>query len=239
MAHNSVVHIWTVNPNHLAPDLLGRCMGIVSPEEKARFESLRVERVRREYLITRILVRMVLSRYAPVDPQDWRFSKTEHGQPRIASPEKFTSSRFSVSHTNGLIACAASPGQDIGIDVEDTTRDFSDVTGFFSQVERQDMDSRPLEERRSKFFEIWTLKEAYTKARGMGFSLPIHAFSFQVDGSGEIRAFLAGTGDDEKQWRFALFQPTVTHRMAVALHRGNSAQDSVTFQIAQFDFSQI
>jgi len=73
-----------------------------------------------------------------------------------------------------------------------------------------------LELRRRRFFELWTLKEAYLKARGIGLSLPLEKILFNKD-EGEMEYSLDASVDDPTNWRFYLLQPTVCHLVAVAL----------------------
>ena len=94
---------------------------LLEPEERARRDRYLFEPSRREYLLTRALVRTTLSRYAPVAPAAWRFRANEHGRPEVAlangvafgstSPTHAASSsaRFAAIVTSGLtwkMACA-------------------------------------------------------------------------------------------------------------------------------------
>lgn len=65
-----------------------------------------------------------------------------------------------------------------------------------------------------RFLELWTLKEAYLKARGTGLSYPLNAFGFAIDGCGAIQ--FSPPPDDRIEWQFALSAPTERHRVAVA-----------------------
>ena len=70
------------------------------------------------------------------------------------------------------------------------------------------------------FFDYWTLKEAYIKARGAGLAIPLDLFSFRFDGRGRISvSFDPRLGDDPERWQFALYRPTGGHVLAVALER--------------------
>jgi phosphopantetheine--protein transferase-like protein len=72
---------------------------------------------------------------------------------------------------------------EIGIDVEDITRTVDTdavAPSVFSPAELADFREAGLEDRRDRFFSYWTLKESYIKARGMGLSLPLDAFWFEL-----------------------------------------------------------
>ena len=90
--------------------------------------------------------------------------------------------RFNISHTDGLIACAVTIGREVGVDVEHINRHLThDVADrFFAPREVADLQSLPDEEQQRVFFDYWTLKEAYIKARGFGLALPLGDFAFTL-----------------------------------------------------------
>ncbi len=181
-------------------------------------------RRRREFLLARVLLRKTLSRYRGSDPRDWRFVTNEHGRPEL---ELEDSIRFNVSHTDGLIACAVAEGCDVGVDVEDTHRRGRTVAladRYFSRPEVTAL--RALDEslQRDRFFDLWTLKESYIKARGLGLAVPLQKFSFELD-AGPSVGFSTDPdlSDDADSWRFVLSRPTPRHRAAIALRCGSTA----------------
>ena len=229
-------HLWMVFPDTLRePGLLGSYHALMCPEEQIRQQRFRFEKGRHEYLVTRALVRTVLSRYAEVDPGDWRFSKNAYGRPEIAAPQGLPRLRFNLSHTDGLIVCLVALDREIGIDVESLDRRGQTVEiadRFFSPFEATTLRSLPELSQRYRFFEYWTLKEAYIKARGMGISLPLEQFSFRLDSNQPVRiAFDPRMNDDPASWQFQQFRPTPRHLMAVAIRRKH--EPDLTIQIRQ------
>jgi 4'-phosphopantetheinyl transferase len=154
--------------------LLDEWRELLSPEERARGDRYLFPRNRHEHLVAHALKRQALSRFAPsVDPRDWRFVAGEHGKPSIVEPA--CRLRFNLSHTDGLVACLVALEAEVGVDVEQTARR-SDTVGiadrFFAVPEVEALRALPESAQRARFFEYWTLKEAYIKARGMGLALP-------------------------------------------------------------------
>jgi 4'-phosphopantetheinyl transferase len=199
------------------------CFGHLTEEERARAGRFLHAADRERFVIGRWLARATLSRYAAVAPRDWPLVIDERGRPHLApQPPGTPDLRFNLSHTPGLVACAVTVGRELGVDVEYTGRRLlHDVPErFFSAREVADLRARAESEQHSVFFDYWTLKESYIKARGLGLALPLRHFSFLLDGTDSPTvAFAPELDDDPASWQFALFRPTDSHRLAVAVRR--------------------
>jgi 4'-phosphopantetheinyl transferase len=176
------------------------------------------ERHRQEYLVSHALIRDVLSRYAPVSPRTWRFEVNAYGRPSIAEPAEWKGLRFNLSHTDGRAVVAVSSEIDIGVDVEATgaQSDLIEIADrFFSPVEVAQLRHTP-----NWFFDFWTLKEAYIKARGLGLAIALDTFSFILSESGRPQIlFHEGCLDQPERWQFVL-QRGDGYRMALAVATG-------------------
>ena len=218
-------HVWLANPDGVhEPALLERCLALLGPKERERYQRLRRAPSRREFLVAHALARVTLSRYAPVAPEAWSFSVGEHGRPEISGPSQARRLRFNLSHTSGLVACAVVRELDIGVDVESTARRVRHrdlAERFFGEAERRALRALAPEKQAGRFLEFWTLKEAYLKAGGRGISIPLRSFQFEVSDSDppRIRFDPALLRDDAASWQFALHHPMQTHTLAVAICR--------------------
>jgi 4'-phosphopantetheinyl transferase len=193
-------------------------VGLLCDEERRRMDRFRFESDRNLFLVAHALVRLTLSRYADVGPGEWRFKAGPHGRPEIAAPK--SNFRFTLSHTQGLAACAINMDRDIGIDIEDASRrvELNVAERFFSSREVLDLRSLPPGAQPSRFLEYWTLKEAYIKATGLGLSAPLDSFSFYQDPHGAWQIeFDAGSDDDPARWKFWSFKTGVAHTTALAV----------------------
>jgi 4'-phosphopantetheinyl transferase len=203
--------------------LQARYAALLTPEETERQRRFRFEKNQLEFLVTRALVRTTLSRYVAVPPTEWRFQPNAYGCPRISHPVLPRALRFNLSNTDGLVAIIVSAERDVGVDVERLDRRGQTVEiadRFFSPSEVRELRSLPGEEaQRRRFFDYWTLKEAYIKAREMGLQLPLDQFSFHLAEAPVRISFGPGIQDDPGSWQFALVQPTPEHRLAYALRR--------------------
>ena len=217
-------HLWYAFPDQISdPDLLRGYHQLLAPEEAQAQQRFFFARDRRQYLVTRALVRTTLSRYAPVDPKAWEFRTNRSGRPEIVRKGGVPPLRFNVSHAEGLVALGVALERDIGVDVENTGRRGGTVEvaeRFFSASEAEALGGLPPDEQRGRFFDLWTLKEAYVKARGWGLSIPLDRFSFHLEPAKPIRiCFDSPLEDDPDAWQFAQYAPTSLHKIAVAIRR--------------------
>lgn len=184
-----------------------------------------------------MLVRTTLSRYAEVAPADWRFTASEHGRPEIAPRPDVPPLRFSLAHTEGLVALAVTLHCEVGIDVEPRSRRPSVheiARRFFSRPEAAALEALPTDQQADAFLEYWTLKEAYVKATGLGLRAPLDRFSFARTSPPTI-TFAAGLDDDPSAWQFARLDLGPDHAAALAVRRPDPPR--VTYFMARFGVS--
>ena len=209
------LYLWLARPNELktADDLDDG--HVLSNEENARLRAFRFERDRRQYLTTRLLVRNALSHYHPNPPHAWRFQTNSYGKPAL-DPD--CGLRFNLSNSPELVVCLIGRGVELGVDAEPLTRasqTASVSSEFLSALEAAQLEALSDEERLSRTLSLWTLKEAYIKARGLGLSLPLQGISFAFEAQDEIRMNIhPSLNDDASNWRFSLMD-LAGHRIAL------------------------
>ena len=221
------VHLWLlVDRSEIGPELCERYGALLDPSETERWGRYVFERGRREYLLTRALVRTVLSRYSPTRPADWVFVANEFGAPELPG-EAGRRLRFNLSNTDGLIACAVAAQREVGVDVE--ARDRRGVLPevadrYLSAQELSDLRALPAAAQPERFLTYWTLKEAYIKARRMGLALPLERFTFLLGEGRPDRLVLdPRLGDDADRWLIHRATPTPRHLLALVAERGVAA----------------
>jgi 4'-phosphopantetheinyl transferase len=183
--------LWYATPADLDdPARRDACAALLTDEERTRQGAFRFAQHRREFLATRAIVRRVLSSYAAIAPEAWCFVRGPHGKPAVDPSFAHSAGpaadrlRFNLSNTVHLVVCLVSEAREVGVDVEPLARAdqvLEVASTVFTPSERTELASLepPLRDRRA--VELWTLKEAYMKARGLGFSLPPD--SFAMDGT--------------------------------------------------------
>lgn len=215
------------------------CDNYLSAEEIAKSEKFHFDKHRKQYLATRILVRCVLSLYKrSVSPDGWSFLKNEFGRPYIANAGYSEKLFFNISHTENIVVLAVSKTEKIGVDIEWVARKrkFIDLAKrFFSEVEAGELALLPQTQQTDRFYEIWTLKEAYIKAQGEGLSIPLNSFYFQTPGQGHDKiTFVDNKSIDPESWQFWRFNLYENYRLAIALNTV-ADRDCHRFRIYEID----
>ncbi|MCC7380623.1 MAG: 4'-phosphopantetheinyl transferase superfamily protein [Deltaproteobacteria bacterium] len=223
------IHVWYLLPSEAShPSLLERYRALLTAEEQDRTQRYVFAKNQVEHLLTRALARTVLARYVGAEPRELRFSRTELGRPELVSPGA-PGLAFNLANTEGLIICAVARDRSIGVDAEWLERSGQTVEiaeQYFSKREIAELRSLPVGHQRRRFFDYWTLKEAYIKARGIGLGLPLDRFSFLLGASratsAPVRIEIAiepELGDRSERWWFEQLDLSPSHKIAVAATR--------------------
>jgi 4'-phosphopantetheinyl transferase len=184
--------------------------------------------------MTRALVRTVLSRYAAVSPEDWVFSANAYGRPTIdnaAAREARLS--FNVSHSDGLVVLGVTKDCALGVDVERvSSREIPmDIANhYFAPTEVAALAEVPPYRQQYRFFEYWTFKESYIKARGMGLSLPLDKFSFRFPNDDTVEIDIHPALNDASRWQFWQFEPAADYLLAVCAEQTGGPSRSVVLR---------
>jgi 4'-phosphopantetheinyl transferase len=215
-----------VTPNALRHNSL-------SEVERAHYERILAPRIKRQYLQTRLALRQALSCYAPsVSPEQWQFTRNAHGRPALQAPTLAFGLDFNISHTRDALVIAFVAQGEVGVDVEYTPRECRALAlaqRYFSPSELKDLHSLELAQQRLRFFELWTLKEAYIKACGLGLAIPLSSFSFSFAGNSAAIAFDERRQDNPLNWQFWQWQMSPSHRLAIAF-KSDSVSPQMTVQ---------
>jgi 4'-phosphopantetheinyl transferase len=216
------VELWFADP----AEIDAGAIELLDAGERARMERYKFERDRQLFLAAHALVRRALSRHADVHPAAWRFATESGGKPVLAGPAPVPPLCFNLSHCRGLVACAIARDRHVGVDVErvaELPRELID--SIASPDEAIALRSLPAAAQPERFFTLWTLKEAYVKARGQGLALPVEeaCFYFGAPGGpgGATPRFVPGPqlADDPAAWMFVRLRPTLEHCAALCIGR--------------------
>jgi 4'-phosphopantetheinyl transferase len=128
-------------------------------------------------------LRSILGGCLSVDPRLLCFRYSAYGKPALTDEFGGQTIRFNLSHSDGRALFAVTEHCEVGIDVEHIKADFATMEiaeKFFSPAEVAQLRLLPIERRPQGFFNCWTRKEAYVKARGEGLSYPLEKFDVSL-----------------------------------------------------------
>lgn len=211
-------HVWRASLS-VSPSQLQALAAILSADERQRAERFHFEKDRGEFIAGRALLRTLLGRYLHKEPSRVEFHYGASGKPRLAG--KDSSLRFNLSHSYGLALYAFSEGRELGIDVEQirSNADAEKIAErFFSAQEVAVFRDLPARQREKAFFDCWTRKEAYIKAKGDGLTAPLDGFSVSLS-PGEPAALLDVRDDpaEVSRWSLRELDPGYGYAAAIAV----------------------
>jgi 4'-phosphopantetheinyl transferase len=185
-------------------------LSLLDAGERTRHGQLRQAADRLAYVAAHGLLRQALSRWEPsIEPAAWRFERGPHGKPLLpgAGPS------FNLSHCRQLVAVAITARAPLGVDVEpvDARLATDDVARrVYGSRELADLASHP--RRVERFFERWTLKEAWVKATGVGISDDLPAFEVRLEPG---RGFVAR--GDGRPWQLHWWTPRADVKLGLCV----------------------
>lgn len=209
------VHTWLLRlDTDFSQEYLAQCRAHISEAEWQRCQR-RQDGEQARALITRAWVRQTLSRYAQESPRDWSFSDGRHGKPELQDPSRPLC--FNLSHSGVWLACAVTLDAAVGVDVQrcEEGRDVMRLARrYFDAQELASLQGLSGRQQTNHFYELWSLKEAWSKARGAALPTSLAAVSFVVGDHGDIRARTAAGQAAESLF---LLRPGPGYRLALCL----------------------
>jgi 4'-phosphopantetheinyl transferase len=163
----------------------------LTPSERARLQSLGTAARRDTFLAGRWLARRAVQRWLGRDVLP-ALDVAPSGACRVAGGDAVF---VSISHSAGSVACAVA-AVPVGVDIESLRRP-RDALGVaqavHSAAQREALLALPDEARAVAFLELWTLKEAWLKARGQGLDFALmRALSFEDGPRGDVAVARSG-----------------------------------------------
>jgi len=182
-------------------------LALLDPDEKDRAEKLRFPRDRRRFILGRKFIRQTCADYLRIEPADVRLTLGQYGKPSLAPPSNL---RFSISHCGDLLLAAFAMGREVGVDLETAQRHI-DVAGTSEIVccasEREKLHHLDPAGQIAAFLRNWTLKEAYTKALGIGHQQPFDQIEASILPTDPPFVSVIGNSNSQSNW--IAFEPNL------------------------------
>lgn len=214
------IDVWTLAHDQDAA-LVAACEKVLSAEEIARLYRFKPEHKRREFALSRALLRCVLGEALGAVPAELEFSCGDKGKPALGGEFAHAEVSFNLSHSGGMTVLAVTSCRvDLGVDIERLRVDVDCIglaSRFFASSESRELAGLPASARPAAFFACWTRKEALVKALGMGIIFGLAEFSVSMDPA-ESEARLASDHPDlSGAWRLYSLCPEPGYLAAVAV----------------------
>jgi 4'-phosphopantetheinyl transferase len=195
--------LWWVRPEDFQAS--PAALALLNAEERQQQQRYIPPAKRHEYLVTRVLVRSVLGEALAIAPAALQFVHNEWGRPALAPGSSSVPLHFNISHTEGLVVCLVSTTPEGGVDTELLSRAprlLALAPNVFAPKELSDLAALSVDQQAQRAVLLWTLKESYIKARGMGLALPLDGFAFRFSGDRISLEVEPALNDDGGHWQF-------------------------------------
>lgn len=208
---------------------------LLSSDEQHRAERFHFEFLRNRFVVARSMLRILLSHYVHLPPQNIVFRYAITGKPALARISSHTMSelKFNLSHSCDLALYAITLGREVGVDVElvKPIPDFEKIAEqYFSPTECEDLASVSVDKKLEAFYSCWTRKEAYIKAVGEGLSIPLNSFSVPMQPGSPIRFTNSyAVPPQASDWAFHELRPSNGYIGSLAFTRPDRSVHMWTF----------
>jgi 4'-phosphopantetheinyl transferase len=134
---------------------------------------------KKRYLLGEVILRKILSEKGFDSEQTILYNK--HGKPYV----DIDNFHFNISHSNNVIILGYSEYGEVGVDIEFMKdRNISFYKNVFHPKEIDYVES--YSNRLEAFYKVWTLKESYIKALGVGLSFDLTSFYIIPEGNSNV-----------------------------------------------------
>jgi 4'-phosphopantetheinyl transferase len=213
------VHLWTFDLDGLDSSIEE---SVLSDDELERAEQFRHNVDRERWIAGRAALRRILSAYAGVAPGSIGFRYNEFGKPGFADAQHDTLPLFNMSRADRFALCAVAKCVALGVDllrIPEPSVYESLVRHYCSREERSALEKVSAIERDSAICQLFAYKEAYVKARGVGFSLEPDEITIGHFLTGSPSLVHATGEHDPSRWVLHEVEVVPDHRAALAIVR--------------------
>ncbi len=222
------IDLWLISTNDYL-DNLDNFFIILSEDEKLRANRFYFEKDKNNFIITRGILRILLGKYIVQDSNKVVFKYNDYGKPIILN----NNIQFNLSHSKNLVLYGFSKNLKLGVDIEFMREKVSYnniAERFFSDYERQSLNSIPEPLQKEAFFNGWTRKEAYIKLKEKGLSIPLDSFDVSI--IPEERPLLIDSRDDDihfSNWKLFDIKTFKEYKAALITDKSVASVNHYTF----------
>jgi 4'-phosphopantetheinyl transferase len=225
--------LWLANIQQLDDADCALLDSALSTDERAALAQAKTAKQRQRQRLSRSLSRLILAKHSGCSPQQLAFSYNPQGKPLLANNPALA---FNLSHSGDWVVLAVAQGcEQLGVDVEHCQRRnkvLAIAERYFAASELAELQALPAEQQRRRFFDYWTLKEAYIKARGEGLAMSLQSFAFELTAQAITLKLPTTSTDNAAQWQF--YQQTLGTDYVLALAAKNLSTPLAPLRLQPF-----
>lgn len=196
-------------PEEIHPEEFDKLELLISDKRRQAIKHLRRIADKKRALLAEILLRYALKLDYGIQAEQVQFEFNRYGKPRLLN---YKDVNFNLSHSGQWVLCGISTDS-IGVDVEQIGNANLDIAKhYFMKREYDEILRRPPEEQKTMFYNLWTLKESYIKAEGVGLSKPLNSFGFEIQSNHIVFCMEEG---EKNVYCFQLFNLDSSHIGAI------------------------
>lgn len=197
---NDKIHVFLLNLEEFNYKEFLFCL---SEEESERAARLKVEEKKKQFVVTRAVLRKLLSKSLSKVEEEIVFLYGQHKKPYIENKLNNKSVEFNISHSGEYALIAITLDRKVGVDIEKINNDVdyqSLSKRFFSEKENKELDKTDKEKKLDAFYRAWVRKESFIKAIGKGIVFGLDNFSVSLGDNKKNKVNIVSKDIDSEQW---------------------------------------
>lgn len=213
------VHVWQID---LTLPLPAAWAASLDAQEQARAARFATATLQAQFRRARGALRAVLAHYTRRDAAALALVPGAYGKPALASGEV----EFNLSHSGSLALLAVAPaGSPVGIDIESMHERQIDIAALLDMIchhsEKAVIASLAGDAQRRAFYALWTRKEAYIKALGLGLQVDPRTVAF-MPGAQDDGWWVADMAEESRgrAWQVCALEMASAYAGSICLPRG-------------------
>ena len=196
------LQLWHLRIGDISDSELRRGLCWLSPAELNYFRACAARSRKRQFALGRLLLRGALSHLQTSRaPGQWRIVQGPQGRPLLSPDEPFIG--FNLAHSGEGVVLVTGPLRRLGIDLEyglKQRRIGRLARRWFNPSELTELMQLAPSGRQQWFYRLWTLKEAWSKARGESLAASMRRMTATGVGDGNFAVAVAG--GETVRWQF-------------------------------------
>lgn len=208
---DSEIHVWwSMLDQH--QNNINKYYKILSQQEQKKVNKFRFQLLRDRQIVSRGILKQLISKYISTDLEEIEFTYNKYGKPLLCRKLDESNLYFSISHSEYLGMFAFAKGNSIGVDVEKIQELFINLEDViklcFSDFEKSWFTDVSAKMKNEVFYKVWTAKEAFIKAMGIGLSFPLTNINYKLNSDNDLSFHsMSNYCKYMRKWEIVTFNP--------------------------------